>query len=56
VELVFGHIKRNLKVDSFLLRGLAGVRGEMGLLASCFNIARLITIMGVSGLVAKFGS
>src|SRR3989304_1546275 len=56
VELVFGHIKRNLKVDSFLLRGLAGVRGEMGLLASCFNIARLITIIGVSGLVAKFGS
>ena len=56
VELVFGHIKRNLKVDSFLLRGLAGVRVEMGLLAGCFNIARLITIIGVSGLVAKFGS
>jgi len=56
VELPFGHIKRNLKVDSFLLRGLAGVRGEMGLLASCFNIARMITIMGVSGLIVKFGS
>jgi transposase len=56
VELVFGHIKRNLQVDGFLLRSLAGVRGEMGLLASCFNIARLITIIGVSGLVANFGS
>jgi hypothetical protein len=56
VELPFGHIKRNLKVDSFLLRGLGGVRGEMGLLASCFNIAWMITIMGVSGLIVKFGS
>lgn len=56
VELPFGHIKRNLKVDSFLLRGLSGVRAEMALLASCFNIARMITIMSVSGLIAKLGS
>jgi len=53
VELPFGHIKRNLKVDSFLLRGLAGVRAETSLLASCFNIARMISIMSVSGLIAK---
>lgn len=56
VELPFGHIKRNLKVDSFLLRGLSGVRAETSLLASCFNIARMITIMSVSGLIAKLGS
>jgi len=56
VELPFGHIKRNLKVDSFLLRGLDGVRAETSLLASCFNIARMITIMSVSGLIAKLGS
>jgi transposase len=55
-ELPFGHIKRNLKVDSFLLRGLEGVRAETALLASCFNIARMITIMSVSGLIAKLGS
>lgn len=34
VKLPFGHIKRNLQVDSFLLRGLRGVKTEMSLLAS----------------------
>ncbi len=56
VELVFGHIKRNLGVDSFLLRGLAGVRAEMSLLASCFNLARLIGIFGVRGMLARLGA
>ena len=55
-ELPFGHIKRNLKVDSFLLRGLDGVKAEASVLASCFNIARMISIMGVSGLIAKLTS
>lgn len=53
VELPFGHFKRNLGVDSFLLRGLAGVRAEMSLLSSCFNLVRLISLVGVSGLVAR---
>jgi len=53
VELPFGHIRRNLQVDSFLLRGLNGVKAEMSLLASCFNIARMVTIFGVNGLIAK---
>ena len=53
VELPFGHMKRNLKVNAFLLRGLDGVKAEMSLLASCFNIARMITILGVEGLVKK---
>jgi len=56
VELPFGHIKHNLKVDSFLLRGLEGVKAETSLLASCFNIARMISIMGVTGLIAKLTS
>lgn len=55
VELPFGHIKHNLKVDGFLLRGLAGVRAEMSILSSCFNIARMISIIGVSGLIARLG-
>ena len=55
VELPFGHIKRNLKVDSFLLRGLDGVKAEASVLASCFNIARMISIIGVTGLITKFG-
>ena len=53
VEHPFGHIKRNLGVTSFLLRGLEGVKAEMSLLASCFDITRLINIVGVPLLVAK---
>jgi hypothetical protein len=56
VELPFGHIKRNLGVTSFLLRGLEGVRAEMSLLASCFDITRLINILGVPLLVVKLMS
>lgn len=54
VELPFGHIKRNLGVDSFLLRGLSGVRAEMSVMCSCFNISRLIGLFGVSGLIRRF--
>ena len=52
-ELPFDHIKRNLWSDSLLLRGLAGIRVEMSLLSSCFNMARLICLFGVSGLVER---
>jgi len=52
-ELPFGHIKRNLNAGHFLLRGLDGVRAEMSLLSTCFNMARLINIFGVSALTAK---
>ena len=51
VELPFGHIKRNLKVTGFLLRGLDGVGAESSLLAGCFNIARMIGLVGVQSLV-----
>ena len=56
VELPFGHIKRNLGVDSFLLRGLDGVRAEMSILSSCFNVVRLIGIFGVTNLLGKLAS
>jgi hypothetical protein len=52
-ELPFGHIKRNLGAGYFLMRGLAGVRAEMALLASCFNLARMIGILGVSAVIGK---
>lgn len=55
-ELPFGHIKRNLKFDSFLLRGLAGTHAEFSLAACCFNIARMITIFGVPVLTAKLAA
>jgi len=56
VEHPFGHFKRNLGAGYFLLRGLAGVRAEMSLLAGCFNIRRMISLLGVTGMVAALGS
>lgn len=52
-ELPFGHIKHNLKVSGFLLRGLDGVKSEAAILSSCFNVARMISIIGVLGLIDK---
>lgn len=52
-ELPFGHIKHNLGFDSFSLRGFDGVRGEMAIFSCCFNLARLIGMFGVSGLMKK---
>jgi transposase len=51
-EHPFGHFKRNLGAGYFLLRGLAGVRAEMSVLAGCFNIRRMISLLGVAGMVA----
>ncbi len=53
VELPFGHIKRNLKVGGFLLRGLEGVKAEASLFSTCFNLSRMITIFGVTGFISK---
>jgi len=46
VEHPFGHLKRNLKIDAFLLRGRDGVEAETSLMCTCFNIARMITLLG----------
>jgi len=56
VELPFGHIKRNLKTDAFMLRGRDGVQAETSLLATCFNLVRMITILGVSALIEKLAA
>jgi transposase len=55
VELPFGHMKRNLKADNFLMRGIDGVKAEASLLMTCFNITRMIGLMGVGKLVAGLG-
>jgi len=55
VELVFGHIKKNLGVTSFLLRGLDGVCAEMSVLSICFNLRRMMTILGTRGLIQELG-
>jgi transposase len=54
VELPFGHIKRNLGVSAFLLRGIQGVKAEMALLGTCFDIARMITLLGVRQFAEGF--
>jgi len=57
VEHPFGHLRRTLSVRSFLMRGMQGVKAEMSLFASAFNLRRMITIMGgVSGLIAAVQS
>ena len=54
VEHPFGHMKRNLKADAFMLRGREGVRAETALLATCYNIVRMITLCGgVTGLIQR---
>lgn len=53
VELPFGHIKRNLNVGSFLLRGNSGVNAEMAVFSTCFNISRMMTLVGKQALIQK---
>ena len=53
VEHPFGHIKRNLGMQAFLLRSFAGVRAEAAIVATCFNIARMMTLFEVGTLLPK---
>jgi len=52
-EHPFGHIKRNLKTDSFHLRGKDGAQSKTSILATCFNVVRMTKILGVGVLLAK---
>lgn len=55
VEHPFGHIKRNLGITNFLLRGREGAQAEISIAATCFNIVRMITLFGgVKGLMGQF--
>lgn len=56
VEHPFGHIKRNLKTDAFMMRGRDGVQAETSLLATCFNVTRTITMLGVSALIGQLSA
>ena len=53
VEHPFGHLKKNLGVHQFLLRGTAKVDGEIAILSTCFNIRRLMTIVGIPELLLR---
>lgn len=55
-ELPFGHMKRNLGAGQFMLRGKKGVNAELSILSTCFNITRMITIIGIPAIIAKLNS
>jgi len=50
-EHPFGHIKHNLGMRAFLLRGLGGVRAEIALAATAFNLTRMIKLIGIQKLI-----
>lgn len=56
VEHPFGHMKLNLGAGQFMLRGSSKINAEVSLLATCFNIARMITIIGISNLLIKLAN
>jgi len=52
----FGTIKCRAGYRHFLLRGFNKVRGEWSLMALCYNLARVLNILGFDGFVAIFAS
>ncbi len=49
IEPVFGQIKKNLGVESFLRRGLRAVKSEWDLVCAAFNLKKLMVSLSVSG-------
>ena len=53
IEHPFGFIKKILGFGQFHLRGREGAGAEASVLATCFNMRRMITLLGgVSGFIA----
>ena len=46
-------MKNNLGAGQFMMRGRSGVNAELSILSSCFNIARMITLIGIPALIAS---
>jgi hypothetical protein len=55
VEHPFGTIKRSMVAGYFLLRGLSKVGAEMSLTVLCYNLRRVINLVGVARLMAALG-
>ena len=49
IEHPFGFIKKILDFDQFQLRGREGAGAEASILATCFNVRRMITLLGGVG-------
>jgi hypothetical protein len=52
VEMLFGHMKRILKVDRLRLRGLSGAQDEFLLTATAQNLRRMAKYLGTGPPVA----
>jgi len=56
-EHPFGYIKKVLGFGQFLLRGRLGAQAEASILAVCFNLRRMITILGgTQGLIGRLAA
>lgn len=54
VEHPFGYMKKDLGFRQFSLRGRPGAKAETAMLATCFNLTRMINLLGgVQGFIAK---
>jgi transposase len=56
VEHPFGTLKCRAGYRHFLVRGFAKVRGEWSLMALCYNLGRVLKILGTEGFVAFIAS
>jgi transposase len=54
VEHPFGTLKCRAGYRHFLVRGFDKVRGEWSLMALCYNFSRVLTITGLTDLIAYF--
>ncbi len=53
IEHTFGFIKKNLGFGQFHLRGREGAGAEASILATCFNLQRMLTLLGgAAGFIA----
>lgn len=50
VEHPFGTIKRQWGFDHTLMKGKEKVKGEFSIIVLCYNLRRVITILGIKGL------
>jgi transposase len=53
-ELPFAHIKHNLGLRQFFLRGRKGTNAEFALCATSYNLTRMMAIVGVIALKTAF--
>jgi hypothetical protein len=53
VEHPFGHIKHNLQMRAFLMRGLSGAKTGAALAATAFNLTRMIKTIGIAELIRR---